>query len=123
MRKIISGVGLLLTTAVLSGCATSSMVSQYAGMPRDALPRDHVEYTPTSVGRHERTSAAADQPDSKPATAFSLDDENQRLAKVLRICRNCGGVSPSAHKHSDRPGIRRTLSGPFALSSGATLKG
>ena len=96
MRKIISGIALLLTTAVLPGCASSTMVSQYAGMPRDALPRDHVEYAPTSVSRHARTSEVADQSDSKPAADFSLDKENQRLAKVLKICRNCGSVSPSA---------------------------
>ena len=95
MCKIISGVALLLTTAVLSGCASSTMVSQYTGMPRDALPRDHVEYAPASIGRHERISEVAEQPDSKPTTTFSLDDENQRLAKVLRICRDCAGVSPA----------------------------
>ena len=97
MRKIIPGVGLLLTAAVLSGCASSTMFSQYAGMPRDALPRDHVEYVPTSASRHARASELAEQPDSKPAADFSLDDENQRLAKVLKICRNCGGASPSAN--------------------------
>ena len=95
MRKIIPGVGLLLTAALLSGCA-SSMVSQYAGMPRDALPRDHVEYAPANVSRHARAAEVAYQPDLKPAADFSLDDENQRLAKVLKICRNCGGASPSA---------------------------
>ena len=95
MRKIIPGVALLLTTAVLSGCASNTTVSQYAGMPRDALPRDHVEYAP-SGSRHERTARVVNRPDSKPATDFSLDDENQRLAKVLKICRNCGGASPSA---------------------------
>jgi hypothetical protein len=95
MRKIISGVALFLTAALLSGCS-GTMVSQYAGMPRDALPRDHVEYAPASVSRHERASKAVDQPDSKPGTEFSLDDENQRLTKVLKICRNCGGASPSA---------------------------
>lgn len=96
MRKIISGVGLLLTAALLSGCASSTMVSQYAGMPRDALPRDHVEYAPASGSRHARAAEVADQTDLKPAADFSLDDENQRLAKVLKICRNCGGASPSA---------------------------
>ena len=96
MRKIISGVALLLIAAVLSGCATSTTVSQYAGMPRDALPRDHVEYAPASVSRHARASEVAGQPGSKPAKYFSWDDEDQRLTKALKICRNCGGASPSA---------------------------
>jgi hypothetical protein len=110
MRKIVSGIAFLLTAAVLSGCATNTTVSQYAGMPRDALPRDHVEYAPASVGQHARTSKAVDQADLKPTTDFSLDDENQRLAKVLRICRDCGGVSPSAQstevgQASDEPAL------------------
>ena len=96
MHKIVSGVALFLTAALLSGCASNTMVSQYAGMPRDALPRDHVEYAPAGGSRHARTSEVADQRDSKPAADFSLDDENQRLSKVLKICRNCGGTSPSA---------------------------
>src|SRR5260370_902116 len=95
MRKTLLSVTLLLASAFLSGCGTNTTVSQYAGLPRNALPRDHFEYVPANADLHQRASKAASQPDSKPAANFWLDDENQRLAKVLRICRNCGGVSPS----------------------------
>jgi hypothetical protein len=95
MRKIVPPVALLLISALLSACATSTTVSQYAGLPRDALPRDHFEYVPANGERYDRAAKAASRTDSKPAEKFSLDDENQRLAKVLRICRSCGPVSPS----------------------------
>jgi hypothetical protein len=93
MRKILVSGTLLLTTAVLSGCGTSTMVSQYAGLPRDALPKDHFEYAPARSERYDRAAKAASQTESASAEDFSLDDENQRLAKALKICRNC--VSPS----------------------------
>jgi hypothetical protein len=95
MRKILPCVTLLVTSALLSACATSTTVSQYAGLPRDALPKDHFEYVPANGDRHDRASKAASQIDSKPAETFSLDDENQRMANVLKICRDCAPVSPS----------------------------
>jgi hypothetical protein len=95
MWKSLLSVTLLLTGTVLSSCGTNTTVSQYAGLPRNALPRDHFEYVPANADLRERSSEAASQPDAKSAANFSLDDENQRLAKVLRICRNCEGVAPS----------------------------
>jgi hypothetical protein len=93
MRKILVGVTLLLTSALVSGCGTSTAVSQYAGLPRDALPKDHFEYVPAKNDRHDRAAKAASQTESTSAEDFSIDDENRHLAKALKICRNC--VSPS----------------------------
>ena len=96
MKKILS-VALLVTAAVLSGCATNTAVSEYAGLPRDALPKDHVEYVPAHSRRSVQTSNAQSSQASDTATNFSLDQENQRLAKALRICRDCvPGASPEA---------------------------
>jgi hypothetical protein len=103
MRKILLGVTLLLTGALASGCATSTTVSQYAGLPRDALPRDHLEYVPASAARHDRAAKAVMPPDAQPAANLPLDDENQHLAKVLKICRNCGTVSAADESTETAP--------------------
>ena len=94
MKKILS-LALLAAAAVLSGCATGSAVSEYAGLPRNALPKDHVEYVPAHSHRSVQTSNAQSGQATDTAANFSLDEENQRLAKALRICRDCvPGVSP-----------------------------
>ena len=96
MKKIPS-VALLITAALLSGCASSMNVSQYAGLPRDALPKDHVEYLPAHSHRSVQTSNASNAQGSDTAASLSPDQENQRLAKAIRICRDCmPGASPEA---------------------------
>ena len=96
MKKILS-LALLAAAAVLSGCATSTAVSEYVGLPRNALPKDHVEYVPAHSHRSVQTSNAQSGQASDTAANFSPDEESQRLAKALRICRDCvPGASPQA---------------------------
>jgi hypothetical protein len=96
MKKILS-LALLVTAAALSGCASSMNVSQYAGLPRDALPKDHLEYVPAHSHRSVQSSNASNAQGSDTAANLSPDQENQRLAKAIRICRDCmPGSNPEA---------------------------
>jgi hypothetical protein len=103
MRKSVIGLAALLAGSLLSGCA-SSTVSQYAGLPPSQLPKDHLGYEPA---RPARTSENASRSKTAGATAeLSLDDENRRLAKMLKICRNCGDAAPDPEGSPSESGPR-----------------
>jgi hypothetical protein len=74
----------------LAGCSGSLTVSQYAGEPRHLLPSDHQEYWPISADA-PRAQAASDLPATAVATDehLSIAEQNARLARSMKICRNC----------------------------------
>ena len=85
MRKIIFSIALTLVSIVLPGCATSTTVSQYAGLPRNMLPKDHIEYEPNAPAQRSRSEMR----ETNRAAGLSLDEENARLVQLLKICRGC----------------------------------
>jgi hypothetical protein len=86
MRRIFFSITVTLVSSVITGCATSTSVSQYAGLPRHLLPKDHLNYRPLNVARgHRATTHAATSPAEDPLG----EEGNIHLAKMMRICQNC----------------------------------
>jgi hypothetical protein len=92
MRRLIFSIAMALISPIITGCSTSATVSQYAGLPRHLLPKDHLDYRPlNSAHAHYLTkvSSASATPDGNAIDKFALDEENIRLAKAMTICRHC----------------------------------
>jgi hypothetical protein len=91
MRIVLPSLILGLLGPFIAGCSCSTTVSEYAGMPRYLLPKDHVDYQPL----HPAVARASNKPE-KPAGALSLDEsfaeEDARLRKVTKICRDCMSI-------------------------------
>ena len=90
MRKILLSLLLALFASALAACSGSITTSQYAGQPRHLLPRDHQEYSAQAPSPRSGR-AVPDLPRAAVATdgQVSIDEENTRLDRVMKICRDC----------------------------------
>jgi hypothetical protein len=88
---------------LVAGCSGATAVSEYAGMPRNQLPKDHRDYQPLhqtaargpaiDVGKQEKLAA-------NPSLDGSFAEEDARLRRVTKICQNCTTIV-SAPKPED----------------------
>ena len=97
MRRILFSITVILASSVLTGCATSTTVSQYAGLPRHLLPKDHLDYRPLNVTHAHRAPkifSSSVRHAANSTAGDSLDEEeNIHLAKMMHICQNCMPVT------------------------------
>jgi hypothetical protein len=93
MRSV-HGIALAVLLPLIAGCAGSTTQSQYAGMPRHLLPRDHFEYRPLRLASRDprQRQQISQRTRLMSSVEFSLDDEDKRLRNVMNICRNCGSI-------------------------------
>jgi hypothetical protein len=93
MRRISFSITLMLASSVITGCATSTTVSRYAGLPRHLLPKDHLDYRPLNVAGVYRGPKIFGSSVGHAANSIAEDsldeEENIHLAKMMRICQNC----------------------------------
>jgi hypothetical protein len=106
MRIIYLSFILGLLGPLVAGCSGSTTVSEYAGMPRYLLPKDHQEYRPLHTASAQGSSAGNPE---KSTGGLSLDksfaEEDARLRKVTKICRDCTsivGASPSVSNSASK---------------------
>jgi hypothetical protein len=92
MRKILFSIFLTAISPVISGCSSSLTVSEYAGVPRDQLPRDHMDYRAAGSTRAPRIRDVVEvpvQPETRSSALSSIDEENRRLSRMTNICQGC----------------------------------
>ena len=93
MRIIFLSLTLALLGPLVGGCSGSTTVSEYAGMPRYLLPKDHQDYRPLHAASAPGSSVGNPE---KSTGGLSLDasfaEEDARLRKVTKICRDCTSI-------------------------------
>jgi hypothetical protein len=89
MRRIFFSIAVMLASSVITGCATSTTVSQYAGLPRHLLPKDHLDYRPLNVTRAPKIFSSSVRHAANSTEDPLGEEENIHLAKMMRICQSC----------------------------------
>jgi hypothetical protein len=103
IRIVLLNITLVLTGPLMAGCAGGTTASEYAGTPRDLLPKDHVEYQPlqSSSAPPPRLASSAIAKSGHPSLEGTFLEEDVRLRKVTKICQNCASIvsaTPSSGK-------------------------